>query len=222
MFLKRAIVSVLAAMLMCAAAEGAPIFVQTPGADFATLGAAISVGAPMVSDISGSHLTGNVISQAFTDGVGGWLYLYQVNNTGVAGSDVITRYTISPCTQADKDTMLGYLTANVPAAFSLGNQAPLYGDVNVEAGPTVGFNFPVGNPFFGMPNAYIAPGMSSKVLFIASDLAPGIITGNVINGGVHACDIIGPIPEPATMSLLTLGGLALIRRRTRVVDQAGH
>lgn len=138
----------------------------------------------------------------------------QVKNTGAAGSDVITRFTTSPCTQADEEVLMGYLTANVPAGFTPGDQAPLYGDVNVEAGPTVGFNFPVGNPFFGIPNSYIAPGKSSRVLYIQSSLAPGLVMGNVINGGVHTAQVVGPVSEPATMGVLALGGLfALVRRR---------
>lgn len=215
MFLKRSLASVLATLLVCAvAAEAAPIFVQTTGADFASLGAVTPVGSALVSSFSGSHLTGQVTSQAFTDGAGSWLYLYQVKNTGAAGSDVITRFTTSPCTQADEEVLMGYLTANVPAGFTPGDQAPLYGDVNVEAGPTVGFNFPVGNPFFGIPNSYIAPGKSSRVLYIQSSLAPGLVMGNVINGGVHTAQVVGPVSEPATMGVLALGGLfALVRRR---------
>ena len=130
-------------------------------------------------------------------------------------SEVITRFTASPYASADTSISLGYLTANIPTAFTAGDQAPLYGDVDTAAGPTVGFNFPVGNPFFGMPDSYIAGGESSLVLYIQSSLAPGIVTGNVINGGVHSGDIIGPVPEPATICLLGLGSLALIRRRKR-------
>ncbi|MCK4625509.1 MAG: PEP-CTERM sorting domain-containing protein, partial [Phycisphaerae bacterium] len=42
---------------------------------------------------------------------------------------------------------------------------------------------------------------------------PGTITGNVINGVISSGDVVGPVPEPATMGLLALGGLALLRRR---------
>jgi len=134
------------------------------------------------------------------------------------GNDVITRFTANPYAQADSGISLGYLTnnANIPAGFLTGvHQAPLYGDVDAAAGPTVGFNFPVGIPFYGMPNAYIAPGKSSMVLYVQSHLAPGLITGNVINGGVHAGPIIGPVPEPSTIVLLVTGALGLLAHAWR-------
>ena len=197
--------------------QAVPVAIETSAADFDSLlgGSAYAVDDAMVSDFSGGNLAATVTSQAFTDGADSFLYLYQLNNTGAANSEVITRFTASPYASADTSISLGYLTANIPTAFTAGDQAPLYGDVDTAAGPTVGFNFPVGNPFFGMPDSYIAGGESSLVLYIQSSLAPGIVTGNVINGGVHSGDIIAPVPEPATMCLLGLGSLALIRRRKR-------
>jgi len=47
--------------------------------------------------------------------------------------------------------------------------------------------------------------------------APGIIQGSTYSNdvGPSEWDIVGPIPEPATMSLLGLGGLAALLRRRR-------
>jgi len=201
---------------MTAICHATPVYVGTAAADFDSLldGSAYAVDDAMISDFSGGNLAAIVMSQAFTDGAGSYLYLYQLNNIGAANTDVITRFTASPYASADNSISLGYLTANIPTAFTAGDQSPLYGDVDALAGPTVGFNFPIGNPFYSIPDSYIAPGNSSFVLYIESSLAPGIVMGNVINGGVHTGEIIGPVPEPATVCLLGLGGL-LLRRRKR-------
>jgi len=195
--------------------QAAPIFVQTLGVDFTTLlgGAAVPIGTLLDTDFSGGNLSARVYSQAFSDGAGHYLYLYQVRNTGTAGSEVVTRFTASPYTQASSSTPLGYLTANIPAGFLAGDQNPLYGDVDADSGPTIGFNFPVGNPIYGMPDSYILPGKSSKVLYIQSNLPPGLTVGNVINGGVHSGDVVGPVPEPTLIALLGLGTIML--RKTK-------
>ena len=48
-------------------------------------------------------------------------------------------------------------------------------------------------------------------------MAPGMITGETYHNSDYTWvgDIVGPIPEPATMSLLGLGGLAALLRRRR-------
>jgi hypothetical protein len=45
--------------------------------------------------------------------------------------------------------------------------------------------------------------------------APGTIEGETYHNSDYAWvgDIVGPVPEPATMGLLSLGGIALLRRR---------
>ncbi len=188
--------------------------IQTTGADFDTLlgGSLTPVEAALVSDFSGGGFSASVVSQAFTDGAGHYLYLYQVNNTGAPDTDIITRFTANPFPGADAGISLGYLDANVPASFVMGDQPPLYADVNAALNPTVGFDFPVGNPLFGLPDAYIAPGKSSMVLYVESDLAPGLVTGNIIDGQVRAGSVIGPVPvpEPGTLVLLVTAGLGVL------------
>lgn len=192
--------------------QATPIYIAAPGADFNTLlgGLATPIGSPLVSDFSGGDLFASVTSQAFTDGVGHYLYLYQIADTGTLDSDVITRFTTNPFVGATNLISLGYLTANVPASFVLGDQAPLYADVSTGASPTVGFDFPVGNPIYHVPDSFIAPGKSSMVLYVESSIAPGVVTGNIIDGAVHSGQVVGPVPEPGTLVLLLTAGLGML------------
>ena len=126
--------SVMAAVLVIAGiAQADPIYVAATGADFASLlgGSATPVEPAVVSTYSGGDMSATVTSQAFTDGVGNYLYLYQVKNIGPLGSDIVTRFTASPFADADSQVSLGYLTADIPASFLLGNQAPYYANVNL-------------------------------------------------------------------------------------------
>ena len=111
--------------------QATPIYIATTGVDYSTLlgGSATPIGLPLTTDFSGGNFFGKVVSQAFTDGAGHYLYLYQIDNTGTPNSDVATRFTASPFTGADALISLGYLNANIPAPFVFGNQAPLYADV---------------------------------------------------------------------------------------------
>ena len=214
------VMGVMAAVLAIGAVVQAdPMYVAVAGADFSTLlGGSLTPlePQPLVSDFSGGALTASVASQAFTDGAGNYLYLYQINNTGAPNSDVVTRFTASPFLGATNQVSLGYLDANIPAGFLSGDQAPLYADVNTGISPTVGFDFPVGNPIYGVPDSFIAPGKSSMVLYVESTLPPGLVPGNIIDGQVRANQVIGPVPEPGTLVLLltfALGVFAYARRR---------
>jgi hypothetical protein len=207
-----AILVMAAALTISGVVQATPIYITTTGTDFNTLlgGSAAPIGLPLTTDFSGGDFFGDVVSQAFTDGAGNYLYLYQINNTGAPNSDVATRLTVSPFTGANALISLGYLNANVPASFVLGDQTPLYADVNINANPTVGFDFPVGNPFYGVPDSFISPGDSSMVLYVQSKLPPGVVTGNLIDGQVHSGAVVGPVPEPGTLVLLLTAGLGLL------------
>ncbi len=216
---------VIVALSFVGICHAAPVFVETTAWDFDNLlgGQAVAVNAPLVSsyDSGDGYLTFDVTSQAFhvsyNDGSGDYLYLYQINNTGGVGSQSITRFTANPYLGATVTDDIGYLNANLPGGFLMGDQIPLWADVDADSGPTIGFNFSVGNPYYGIPDAFIQPGQSSSVLFVASTGQPTILLGSIINGLVATIPVYGPngevdIPEPSTILLLSLGGLTLLRR----------
>lgn len=195
-----------------AATLATPVPVMLVGDDFNNLlgGSASAVGSPTITDMSVDNLLVDVISQAFTDGAGNYAYLYQVKNIGTLGNNVVEAFTASPFFGASAITTLGYLTANTPTGFTLGAQTAYAASIDAVAGPTISFAFPA-----FLSGYAIDPGEWSSTLYVLSDGAPATITGNVIDGWTTSGDVVGPVPEPATMSMLALGGLAMIRRKGR-------
>jgi hypothetical protein len=186
-----------------------PVPVTLVSADFDDLlgGSASAVGIPLTTDMSIGNLMGEVVSQAFTDGAGSYAYLYQVRNTGSTGNNVIEAFTCSPFLGVSASATLGYLTDNFPAGFTLGEQASAGASVDAAAGPTVSFGFPA-----WLAQA-IDPGEASSTFYVFSNGTPGMITGNIIDGATGSGEVVGPVPEPATICLLGLGVLGLLRRK---------
>ena len=116
------VISIVAALATCVA--GDPIGVTLVPADFASLlgGSASPIGSPMLTPLSGGNLVSEAVSQAFTDGSGHYVYLYQPVNTGVAGNNAADAFTIGPFFGAGANVVMGYLTGSVPPGFSLGDR----------------------------------------------------------------------------------------------------
>jgi hypothetical protein len=171
------------------------------------------VGSQTVSVLNAGNIKSTVYSEVFTNGSGLYAYLYQVDNTGSAGNSSVEQFTVWPFSGADPAaTVMGNLTTS-PADLLPGGSAPLstgYVDPTTSAGPTISFYFPQ------FLFSQIPPGSHSTVLYVESTQAPSTVTGNVIDGSVASGPVVGPVPEPATMALLTLGlGGMMIRRRRK-------
>ena len=163
----------------------------------------------LATSMSGGTLEGIVYSQALTDGQGHYAYLYQVLNAGSPGSSPIEKLTLWPFAGSSDSTVMGALTSSAPTGFLAGGTAPQPQAyiLPITGGPLVSIDYDLTG------DASNPPGQWGQVLCILSVLPPETITGNIIDGSVGTGSVVGPVPEPATLSLLTIAGLAALRRR---------
>ena len=191
------------------AANGSVITVNAKTLDSLLGSGATPVGSVMITPMTEGTMSANVYSQAYTNANGDYAYLYQIDNVGGASS-LVEQFTLAPFTGADDAVDLGYLNGTLPTGFVTGTARPPESTafVDAAAGPVVSFYF---NGRYG---AKIASGQHSEILYVRSQLTPDQINGNVIDGSTATGHVIGPVvPEPATLGLLSIAGLALLRRR---------
>lgn len=153
-------------------------------------------------------LAADVLSQAFSNEAGdSYAYLYQVDNSKETSVHFIEVFTLCPFAGANENTQMGWLAGDIPAGFDTGGQDP-WDQGNVSSvGPTVTFYY------LDAFDKAMFKGEHSVVMYVLSDLPPDVIVGNIINGSVADGPVVGPLPEPATIAMLGLGALALLRKR---------
>lgn len=170
-----------------------------------------------VTNMSNGSLTATVYSQAYTGGSGLYAYLYQVENTGEVSDLRAEMFTIAPFTGADGSANMGWLTGALPSGFIAATPSQLpapNGDVYIPGGPTVSFYYSAGSGYS------IEPGEHSVVMYVMSNLSPTQVSGEVMgyigaSTVVASGDVVGPVPEPATIALLGLGAVSLLRRKRK-------
>jgi hypothetical protein len=212
-----------AKVLGCTAAVAAVLFIITAplSASVITLQTAASINdlftttptavgtTSMVTAITDTFNV-DVYSQAYTDG-STYVYLYQIGNSSQS-SHPVDVFTLAPVFGATANVQMGYLTDAVPAGFLSGSAiAPeSTGSLNT-AGPILSFYYT------NRADDDIMPGNHSAVMYVVSQYRPDQINGSVIDGNTATHLVVGPVPEPATMALLAIGGMTMLfrSRRTR-------
>ena len=146
-------------------------------------------------------LTSTVIAGDPSNPFGGLTFTYLLQND-VTSIDEISRMTINDFT--------GFLT-DVSYQIPPAGLAPAYVDRNI-AGDVIGFSFQ-GAPF---GQGSLLPGQTSALLVVqTSSTVFNSTFVSAIDGGVAMAPSFAPLPEPATLSLLAMGGLAMLRRRRK-------
>lgn len=169
-----------------------------------------AVGTFLTTNMSAGKLKVDTFSQAYTNNNGLYVYLYQVNNIGTTGNSPVEQFTLAPFTNVTDVADIGYLGGASPSGFLDAGTVPETGAyIDPDSGPLVSFYY---NLRYG---SGVHIGQHSVVMYVVSSLSPDRITGNVIDGSVGSGDVVGPIPEPASLTLLALTAVGMMRRWKR-------
>jgi hypothetical protein len=210
-FLSAVVLGLVLSLSVSSASAGLITLTQSSLADLLTNPVSV---APVQTTVTNyGNLDSNLLSQAYTDGAGTYVYLFQVSNTGteVAGNSPVELFTVWPFFGATDNTQMGWLTAT-PDGFLPGTQEPKSKAyvLGLSSGAQISFYFSLDD------SKEIDPGNQSVVLYVKSNYLPTQIQGGVSDGGSAAVgQVTGPTPEPATLALLAFGGLGLLLRRRR-------
>ena len=161
----------------------------------------------LTSNLSNGVVAATITSQVYlNDGANplapGLTFVYTVTNTG---TDTLERVNFNSF--AGFSTDAGYSVANLPTADP---STVTRSTIAQDNGALVGFNF---DTLVGQPT--LAPGATTVLIVNSNALAftPGV--GNIIDGSIASGPVLTPLPapEPASLGLMAMGGLLMLRKR---------
>ena len=152
---------------------------------------------PVVTASFSGTLTTNVIANDTTNSLNGLTFTYLLSNAATS-SHPIGRITINGFEGFSTDA--SYLAPTTGRAPTL---------INRPVADVIGFSY-----LAGVGPGVLSPGLTSALLVIQTN-APAFQGdfASVINGFVGTVPTYAPVPEPATLALLSAGTLAIFRRR---------
>jgi hypothetical protein len=172
-----------------------------------------SLVAPFSMDTGFSRPTAGTLTSAVIQETGGTLdFYYQINNFGTSETDIIRETNINFTGYL---TNTGYRTDGAGGAFATGSFAPTSADRSAD-GSLIGFDFQ------GIPDGFdsnivlICTNATSFTAGSAAVFDDGTGPNGAVSQTVAAFQPFPSIPEPASLSLLAIGSIAILARRRQI------
>ena len=164
--------------------------------------------ASITSTLSNGVVGASITSQVYGNdpanpfGPGFLTFVYTVQNTG---ADVLERVNFDSFAGVGTDAGFGIVTPP-PAEPSTVTRSSLVQD----GGALVGFNF---DDPFGQPT--LQPGATTYLIVQTNSPSFDYGIANIIDGSIASGQVLTPVaaPEPASLGLLGIGGLLMLRKR---------